>query len=232
MARKPANRDSIFHEPHLRPPAPAPQNRDAPLDSVWMEPIHHPAGSEKGSDPYAVWLRREKSLHRSGLAWARAFGMALLAGPLAVASALLTRHPGMGLLVVVVAGPLIEEIGKILLPLMVMERNPARFTHRLQLILCAVASGLVFACVENLLYLRVYIPDPGALLITWRWTVCVALHSGCSLLAGMGLAKIWHRARQTESPPRMETGLPLILTAVVIHGAYNLFAVLINPWFD
>jgi len=132
----------------------------------------------------------------------------------------------------VVAGPLIEEIGKVLLPLMVMEKNPANFSSRTQLILCAVIGGLVFSAMENLLYLNVYIQDPPPELIRWRWTVCVFLHSGCSLLAGLGVSKSWKESVNKMQPPKIETAAPLMITAVVLHGCYNFLSLFLNTRFE
>ncbi|MGA0332971.1 MAG: PrsW family glutamic-type intramembrane protease [Kiritimatiellia bacterium] len=195
-----------------------------------MEPL--PASGLKGSVLYKEWYRKQKACHRPAAAWTRTVLFALLAGPLAVASAFLIEHPGSGILMLVVAGPLIEELGKVLLPLMTVEKNPARFTRKSQLLLCAVAGGLVFSIIENLIYLHVYLPDPGPGLIWWRWTVCVALHVGCSFLAGWGVAKCWQEADEREEPARLETAAPLLLVAVGIHGVYNLMATFLDPLFQ
>lgn len=233
MARKPpSDPDTILNEPQYRQTVLPSTPSEAPLDSVWMEPSHQATGLTRGLHPYADWIQAELARHSVAGAWIRTFLLALFAGPLAVASVFLTRHPGAGMLMVVVAGPLIEEVGKILLPLMVMERNPARFTSSAQLIFCGLCSGLVFAAIENLIYLHVYFPETSAALIRWRWTICVALHSGCSLLAGMGVARIWQEAQLRYTPPKLERGAPLIFTAVVIHGLYNLVAVFLNSWFE
>ncbi|MDA3874195.1 MAG: PrsW family glutamic-type intramembrane protease [Kiritimatiellae bacterium] len=158
--------------------------------------------------------------------------LSLIAGPLAVFSAFFTQGPGAGFLLLVVAGPLIEEIGKVMGPLMVVERNPARFSNRSQILFCALASGLVFSIIENILYLTVYIPNPSSALIWWRWTVCVALHTGCSFIAGWGVGNIWHEADQSCTPPKLETGAPLLVTAVVVHGVYNFLALMLDSVFS
>lgn len=110
MTRKPPAADSVLNEPHFQAPPLPPRTSDAPLDSVWMEPTHG-THLENGAHPYAAWLDLENSRQSSARAWVRTFGLALCAGPLAVLSVFLTRNPASGMLVVVVAGPLIEEVG-------------------------------------------------------------------------------------------------------------------------
>ncbi|MGI9627234.1 MAG: hypothetical protein ACR2QM_10395, partial [Longimicrobiales bacterium] len=67
--------------------------------------------------------------------------------------------------------------------------------------------------------------DPTPALVYWRWTVCVALHMGCSLVAGLGLMRIWSRTVATLIRPDLARGAPLMASAIVIHGAYNTMAV-------
>jgi RsiW-degrading membrane proteinase PrsW (M82 family) len=185
----------------------------------------------KRADLYGTWLDqqlRHQSIPRS---WVLTLGLSLLAGPLAILAAFTNNAAGSEFLLLVIVGPLVEEMGKVLAPLMVIEKNPARFTSGTQPIVCALAGGLIFAVIENLLYLNVYIDDPSPMLITWRWTVCVALHTGCSFVAGCGVAKIRHHSLTDRVPPTMETGAFLIIAAVVIHGVYNFMAILIDPVF-
>lgn len=219
--------DSVFDEPHMRQ-APSRPAGEAPVDSVWMEPSRQADGNPR---PYAEWYQEQKARTTRLGSWRLTLLLSLVAGPLAVFSALFTQGPGAGFLLVVVAGPLIEEIGKVMGPLMVVERNSARFSTRSQILFCALASGLVFSVIENLLYLKVYIPDPSSALIWWRWTVCVALHTGCSFIAGRGVGNIWREADHSLDPPKLETGAPLLISAVVVHGAYNFLALMIDSVF-
>lgn len=231
MPRRPQN-DSVFDEPHLR--AATPRNTDqAPVDSIWHEPGRESEPGTPGERPYQVWLTEQRSRTQANNPWAMTLGLSLLAGPLALVSTFMTTAsaPRAGFLVAVVIAPLVEELGKVMAPLLVVERAPFRFRHSSQILVCAVSGGLVFAVVENLLYLNVYIPDPTRLIRVWRWTVCVALHTGCSLLAGLGVARVWKRAVDQARPPKLEDGHSLLLAAMIAHGAYNFIAILINPLF-
>lgn len=231
MSRKAATTDSVFSEPQFAGTGETRSTpEEAPLESVWMEPV---SGTHaKGAQLYGTWLARQQSIHSTAGTWVRTFAYCLFAGPLAILSAFFIKTPGSGILLYTVAGPLIEEIGKILIPLMIMEKNPAKYRYGIQLILTAVAGGLVFAVIENLIYLHVYFPEAGPVLAQWRWTVCVGLHTGCSFLAGWGLAKSWKESLRTLRPPQLETLAPFLIAAVGIHGIYNLLAVFLNPLFN
>jgi RsiW-degrading membrane proteinase PrsW (M82 family) len=126
-----------------------------------------------------------------------------------------------GLLMLTVIGPVTEEIMKIAAALWVVERRPYLFKSIPQILLCAVAGGLAFAFIENLMYLNVYIPHHTPKLELWRWTVCVGLHSGCSFVAGVGLARIWDNAVRELRRPQLGLGMPWFFTAMVGHGLYN-----------
>lgn len=233
MAKKRTASDSVFSEPHFQDAVPAPSDPNlSPADSVWMEPGQSPEGAGKGQQLYETWILGQKAKQTFLSTWSRTLLLSLFAGPLAIFTTFFTGHPGAGILLLVVAGPLIEEIGKVLLPLMVMEKNPAKFRCRLQLILCAAAGGLVFSVIENFIYLKIYFPDAGAELIRWRWSVCVLLHTGCSLVAGMGLAKAWKESDQNLQMPKLDTAAPLMITAVVLHGIYNFLALWMNSVFE
>jgi hypothetical protein len=62
--------------------------------------------------------------------------------------------------------------------------------------------------------------------------VCVLLHTGCSLLAAGGVARIREASLRGGVPPALETGAPRILLAVVLHGLYNFLAILLDPLFS
>lgn len=225
MTRKSSR--SVFDEPHLRPAAKRPDG-EPPVDSVWQEPTTR---GERETTPYAEWLDTQRERWSEASAWRLTLLLSLIAGPLAVATALARGRPGSMLILVVVVGPLVEEVGKIMAPLMVVERNPARFTRPSQIVVCGLMAGLVFAVIENFMYLKVYIDDPTPALVAWRWSVCVLLHTGCSLLAASGVARIRSTSLREQKPPVLETGAPRILLAVGVHGVYNLLAVLLNPLF-
>ena len=209
---------------------------DAADQSVWEEP----GLSEALSGPmpanaltYRRWLAER--IEKTG--WERSLAisilMALAAGPWAILGALASEaySSGAGLawgMGAILVAPLIEEIAKVALPLYAAERRPYWFKTRAQILLTAAAGGLAFAAIENLLYLNVFVPNPSDWLILWRWTVCVALHVGCSLLAGFGVCQIWIGAVRELRPPRLTDGSPYLVMAMVVHGLYNAAATILS----
>jgi RsiW-degrading membrane proteinase PrsW (M82 family) len=122
-------------------------------------------------------------------------------------------------------GPVIEEVLKIALATWIVEKRPYLFKSAGQIIVAAVCSGLVFAAIENLIYLHVYVPNPPLGLIAWRWTVCVGLHVGCSTVAANGLVRVWRNCVENFEKPQLSRAASYITAAVVIHGTYNSLAV-------
>jgi PrsW family intramembrane metalloprotease len=234
---------SIEHEPHL-------QNRayeadpsetrstkrieseehgtspdDAVEHTVWDEPTF---SSELAGSPaedqltYARWLSQKQSETSSSKSWLTTLLVVIVAGPWGVLGAL-TGAGGSGfrLALIVIIGPVTEEIMKVAAALWVVEKRPYLFKSVWQILICAAAGGAAFAFIENLMYLYVYLPEHSAKMAAWRWTVCVGLHMNCSFVAGVGLARIWDNAIRLRQRPQLWLGLPWFFMAMVAHGMYN-----------
>ncbi len=132
---------------------------------------------------------------------------------------------GVGLTVLAVTGPLFEELMKVMVVLMLIELRPYLFRHAAGIWVAALGSAATFAVLENLLYLGVYIPDPSPGLILWRWTVCSALHIGCTAITTIGLVRMWRRSIDRLEPPSPAVVYPFMVAAIVVHGLYNAVAV-------
>ena len=215
----PRHTHSVFEEPNFSGVPAAPEVAE---HEVWSEPGLLP--DARPADPaqtYAGQLRARWRSASPAQSWCAVLGLALAAGPFAILSAFMkSSAPGFVLAAVVVA-PLVEELGKAAAPLITLERWPYRFVSGAQPVLVCVASGLVFAAIENLLYLHVYVRDPSPALAAWRWSVCTALHVGCSLIAGLGLRRVWLVARAAYSRPDISGASTHLITAIALHGAYN-----------
>lgn len=199
--------------------------------SVWSEPglSRQLAGGPSSPEPYRQWL--EEGGNRIGRfeSWRNTFLMALLSAPWAVIGAFYGGgQTTFALLSMVVFGPVVEELMKVGLALYAVETRPFWFRSPAQILVCAFGGGLGFAVIENMIYFNIYLSNPSSLLIFWRWTVCVALHVGCSLIAGLGLIRIWKDVWQRQHPAQIHLAFPYLTTAVVLHGAYNLSMVLLN----
>jgi hypothetical protein len=249
---RPSRDPSIEHEPHLRPvehvvdPTEAKAERllasearranidDAVEQTVWDEPALSSAlvGPADGSRlTYAEWLDWRIATTPVARTWFVTLAVVLAAGPWGVLGALFKNMAAgtWGLIAVAAIAPVVEETMKIAIALWVVEKRPYLFRMPLQILLCALAGGLAFAFIENLMYLNVFIPGsretvPTAAatgLTLWRWTVCTGLHVTCSFVAGLGLVRMWSHAIAHRTRPKVAHAAPLIITAIVVHGTYN-----------
>ena len=200
--------------------------------TVWDEPGISPAlagATPDDSLTYSSWLDRRIADTSPAKSWATVLLVAVAAGPWAILGAIFTGWQTVfDLVAITVFGPLAEEVMKIAVALWVVEKRLFLFQSRIQIAICTVAAGLAFATIENFMYLNVYIPDPPPEIVTWRWTVCMALHSGCSFIAGLGLMRVWHHAITHRTRPELTLCAPFLIAAVVVHGLYNGFAVLLQ----
>lgn len=247
---QPSDDPSIEHEPHLKPggfaadPGEAKARRivdagrsaqtenDRVEHTVWDEPgLSSELAGEvpAGSLTYAAWLEKRIQGTTFGHSWRMALLIAAAAGPWALFGAL-TRggQSFFGILILTIFAPAVEEMMKVAAPLWVIEKRPYLFRSRVQIALCVLASGCVFAAIENVLYLNVYIAEPSDILVRWRWTAGMALHMGCSFVAGLGLMRIWSRTIRDRTMPMLSLGAPYMVIAMVIHGTYNAFALVVE----
>ncbi|MBB6430692.1 PrsW family glutamic-type intramembrane protease [Algisphaera agarilytica] len=169
---------------------------------------------------YSAWLVDRMALTSAAKSWGVVLGIMALGGPWAVLGAFIATFGGV--LAIVVVGPAVEEVMKIGLIALIIEVRPYLFRSRGQIYAAAVGSGLMFAVIENLIYLNIYFPNPGADLIAWRWVVCTALHVGCSAVAAIGAVAVWQTVvGERRRPRRGPVELRWLVLAILIHGAYN-----------
>lgn len=247
----PSRDPSIHHEPHLQEQNFTADESEAKAadaiqraadkehideqvsHSVWDEPALSTtlnAGEPKDALSYANWLRQRRQDTSVGKSWLVTLAVVLAAGPWSIVGTFITGFGSgaISIIAITLVGPLTEEVMKTAAALWVVEKRPFLFTSRLQIMCCVMAAGLCFAVIENLLYLNVYISDPSRELVIWRWTVCVALHVGCTSISGLGLARIWKTTTNNLTPPQLSLGAPFLIAAVIIHSSYNTFAVILQ----
>lgn len=203
-----------------------------PDQSVWEEPTTSDVLAGQAPEDaltYARWLDARLAERDVGRSWALTGLIALAAGPFAVMGAFWGAGQTMfSVLALVVFGPMIEEVCKLAIPTYVVERKPHLFVGSGQIVLCGGCGGLAFAIIENLLYLHVYVPNPSAGLVLWRWTVCVALHVGCSMIGAIGLARAWRKGIESRRRPDVGRAARWVVLATVIHGVYNGLALVLE----
>ena len=126
-----------------------------------------------------------------------------------------------GLLAPVLVGPAIEEACKPLGLIFMLEKRPHWLRSRAEVVVMAVLGALVFATLENVMYVHVYHPDGGAGFVAFRYTVCTGMHLAASAIFGLGLAKLWQHMRREGGGFDIDRCLWYYAGAAVLHGAYN-----------
>jgi RsiW-degrading membrane proteinase PrsW (M82 family) len=183
-------------------------------------------------EPALAWLGGTRAARddawASAAPWRQAvaaIAAALAAGPFAVVSALVlnsTTALGFGVLVlVVVIGPLIEELVKGASAIHLVERRPHLVASGWVLVLIGLVSGLVFAALENVWYLVVLIDEPSRELVRWRWVFGPLVHGTGSVLVGIGASRAWRAAEAKRAWPEFATIRPWVVAAAVVHGTAN-----------
>ena len=209
----------------------APAEIDAIRDSVLSEPtldeeIRGQLSAEKPD--FARWLTEKKRSVSLGAL----VGVTLLAGiaggPYSILAALFQGGSSTVFMLIyaVIIGPVVEEMLKQSGALFLLERRPWWLRFGWQFPVIAVISASLFATIENLMYINGPLQElEGAAFteaVRFRWRVCTALHIGCSLLASVGMWRIWKRQVADGRPAHISDGYRWIVTAVVAHGLYNL----------
>jgi hypothetical protein len=211
---------------------------DAVEHTVWSEPA---LSSQLAGQPddeqltYQRWLLGNVRKTTWAKSYAAVLMIALAAGPWGILGAIASAGASSwAYLMMIVFGPVAEEVAKVAAALWVVEKRPFLFRSRSQILLCAACGGLAFAAIENILYTHVYYPVHTIQFVAFRWTVCVGLHVSCSLVAGLGLVRIWDNAIRNQHRPQLALGVPWLVIAMVGHGLYNLLALLAQTagWLD
>ncbi|MCB9857978.1 MAG: PrsW family intramembrane metalloprotease [Phycisphaerales bacterium] len=180
-----------------------------------------------GQISYATWYAERKKNASNLKAFLLLVVIVIAGGPFAVVGTFLSQMIPTFLGPIVV-GPSIEEIMKISLILLVVETRPFLIRRQDEITFAALAGALGFAFIENLLYLKVYIPNPTLELEIWRWTVCTMLHVTCTLIASRGVIAVWRATDEQMRIPMVQLMYRPILIAIVVHGSYNAIVTLVG----
>lgn len=198
---------------------------------------YEPALTGKLEQPYiGDWIQEQRQ--RCSLAGNLSVTLlaALIGGPFAVIGAFMAgRQTSVAILYTVLFAPVIEELLKQSGMIFLLEKKPYRLFSGWQFLLGTFISALIFASIENTLYIWLYarVEDSPASAdyILFRWTVCTALHLVCSVIASVGLIRLWKRQQTDGRVIDLAGAYPFFATAMILHGLYNLTVSIWNPSF-
>ena len=159
-----------------------------------------------------------------------AYLVAMVGGVVGIPAAIMQElqgYSGLWLGAIVVA-PLVEEVVKPVGVMFIMEKRFHWLRSRRQVVAMAALGAVVFATLENLMYIHVAHRDPSAAFVAWRYMVCTSMHVAASTVFGLGLARSWQRMRRTGGRFRIKGLLWPYLAAVALHAAYNATAMILQ----
>lgn len=177
---------------------------------------------------WSAWYQERRARTRASESWGIVLFCALLSGPLALVGSLFphgdlpSEWGAFG--AAVLFGPAIEEVLKVALLAILIETRSYLIRGPFQIRLVAYASALVFATVENVIYLELYLDAPSEAIAAWRMGVCTALHLIATAIAAEGLVRAWRRSTQSGSRPALDGAFAWLAAAIALHATYNLVA--------
>jgi len=202
-------------------------------DSVKNEPAYT---GDVGQFDLKEWLEKKRADTGILSNLSYTFTAALLAGPFAIIGAFMAGHMGWyGIGYAIVAAPVIEEFLKQSSMIYLLEKRPYRVFAMWQFVFSAVVTAALFATVENLLYIHLYVPKKNLInaeaFAYYRWTVCTTLHICCALIASMGLMRVWKKQLADGRAADLGISFPYFAIAIALHCIYNLSMTFVNKYF-
>lgn len=146
--------------------------------------------------------------------------LGLLGGVVAIPVAIVTELQHIDLSIVVVAG-FVEEICKPIAVILILDKRPHWFRNFGGIVVVACLAALVFATLENLMYLALYKGNNYQMFVFWRLVICTSMHISATCIFSLGLAKCWRRAMETGKRFSLKGSYPYYFAAAGLHGAYN-----------
>ena len=203
--------------------------------SVWDEPSLTPTVANsvpKSALTYANWLNQRRENWTQWQAWTTTLGVICLSIPLAALAAVISLISSNHFLVsdvilACIAGPILQEIFKIMVPLWIVEKRPYFFTSWFQFFVFALVTATVFASVTNF-FLSLAVEEVSRSFFIFQWVGILGLNLVTAAIATQGLETIWRNTINSGKPPKLDDGYPYFATAIGLHIA---FAVGTTIWF-
>ncbi len=150
-----------------------------------------------------------------------AFAVAAGGGILGILGAAIQEMTQGWLLAAFAAAPMIEEVMKPTGVYLLLVRWPTLLTSRLYTASLAAVGGLVFAVIENIVYLNIYFPEHTQDLVLFRYSAGLPLHVVCSFILGFGINQKLLASIRGEIP-FLQGNRKYFITAMVIHSLFNI----------
>ncbi|MDP2674634.1 MAG: PrsW family glutamic-type intramembrane protease [Dehalococcoidia bacterium] len=153
-----------------------------------------------------------------------AVAIALLGGAFGVFGAFVQEAQTGGLLLLPFLGaPIVEELVKPSGVYLLLARWPRLLRGRLHTALLSAVAGLSFGVVEAVVYVTLYVRDPPAWFVTYRFTVPLFLHATASFIVGLGINRgLLDWARRGSPLPKATRNF--YLAGIGLHAAFNTVA--------
>lgn len=124
-----------------------------------------------------------------------------------------------------IAAPIIEEALKPLGVYILLAKKSEILKNKKYTAFLSALAGLAFGIVESTMYLLVNSKNPIVknwdLFVTWRFTVCLLLHTGCSLIVGLGINQQLAASIKGDIP-FLKGNRKFFIIPMIIHAGYNI----------
>jgi RsiW-degrading membrane proteinase PrsW (M82 family) len=156
--------------------------------------------------------------------------IALGGGVLGVLGAFFQEATRGSILMVFVAGPMIEEVMKPAGVYLLMAYKPEVLNKRAYTALLAALGGLSFAVIENLIYLQIYYPEHTRALVVMRYSAGLPMHNHTSIILGFGINRRLLASIKGEIP-FLQGNAKYFIIPMVLHSLYNITVVILESRF-
>lgn len=221
------------HERAVREPGTEPGPGAAVGGSGYYDSVAFEPGSPTARQKFREMMAAENAKYSWGSILLLTLLSGVVGGVFAVPGVFLSGGgSGWQIVALTIFGPFAEETLKQSGMLFQLEKLPGSVRHDWQFFVAGALGGMVFAVLENLVYQHVYLrhmpPDKLAAVMAFRWSVCVAVHVGCTMISALGLRRVWRDGMEAGEPCQIAKAFPWFVAAMAVHGGYNLFVWLFN----
>jgi len=178
-------------------------------------------GQGEPSSPITTISKAEQLRRLARLPTPFAALLVILGSLLGIPAVFQIELPTWGPLAAWLWAPVAEEVFKPLGVYVLLVRWPATLNNRAFTALLSALAGLTFGLIESTIYMTVYFPDHTQEELVIRYTVPVMIHAMASFTYGLGINQELLASIKRGGPFHFSNWF-FFLSAIVIHGAYNI----------